>query len=284
MEDGFSLRDSTVGIFGMGLMGGSLALALKGYCSRLIGFDSESSTLELALSNQILDQAETSLVKSLPAVDVLVLATPVPVILKLIQQLPALISSPCIVVDIGSTKTDILEAMANLPECFEPIGGHPICGKEKLGLENADKNLYQGAPFVVTPLERTTRKAKSAITQIISAIGAHRIEMSAADHDRILASMSHLPFLISSALAHATPWEFAPLAGPGFRSTSRLAGTPSAMMMGILQSNRGNILNALRSFREMLTQLESALEHENYSQLELLLNQSHRSYYSIVEN
>jgi len=284
MEAGFSLRDSTIGIFGLGLMGGSLALALKGHCSHLVGFDSDPSALELALSKNIVDQAETSALRSLPPLDMLILATPVPVILNLIQQLPSLMTHPCIIMDVGSTKRDIIDAMSRLPGCFEPIGGHPICGKERLGLENADRSLYQGTPFVITPLERTTQAAKSAVTQILSLIGAHQIEMSAADHDRILASTSHLPFLISSALAQATPQEFAHLVGPGFRSTSRLAGTPAQMMMGILKSNRDNVLAAIQKFHNSLAELESALQQENDSQLEILLNQSHRSYQSITEN
>jgi prephenate dehydrogenase len=284
MEDGFSLKDATVGIFGLGLMGGSLALALKGHCSRIIGFDSDPSTLELALSKNIIDQAETGSVNPLPRVDILILATPVPAILNVIQQLAARMPDPCIILDLGSTKRDIVEAMSILPECFEPIGGHPICGKEKLGLENADRNLYQGAPFVITPMEHTTQRAKSAVTQIISALGAHLVEMSAAEHDRILASTSHLPFLLSSVLAHATPPEFAPLAGPGFRSTSRLAGTPPHMMMGILKSNRDNVLKAIRDFYRSLNEIESVLQDENYTELELILKQSRTSYLAITEN
>lgn len=291
MEDGFALRDSTVGIFGLGLMGGSLAMRLKGQCARLIGFDSHLPTLELALSKNIIDQAE-SLSPSLfgrgaggeggVRVDILILATPVPTILNLIQQLPALIHHPCIIMDMGSTKKLIVEFMSRLPEHFDPIGGHPICGREKLGLENADANLYQGAPFVITPLERTTSRAKSAAKQITSAIGAHLIEMTAEEHDRILAATSHLPFLISSALAHSTPHAFAPLIGPGFRSTSRLAGTPSHMMMGILKSNRDNVLSVIQSFRKSLDEIESALRDENYSVLENILNQSRASHLTLT--
>lgn len=284
MEAGFSLRDSMIGIFGLGLMGGSLALALRGHCARLIGFDSDPSALEFAISKHIVDQAETSAVRSLPPLDMLILATPVPVILDLIQHLPSLMTHPCILMDLGSTKRDIVEAMSTLPGYFDPIGGHPICGKERLGLENADRSLYQGAPFVITPLERTTQVAKSAVTQILSLIGAHQIEMSATDHDQILASTSHLPFLISSALTQATPQEFSQLVGPGFRSTSRLAGTPAHMMMGILQSNRDNVLAAIQKFHHSLAELEAALQQENDSQLEILLNRSHRSYQSITQN
>ena len=263
MEDGFSLNDAVIGICGLGLIGGSLALALRGHCSRLIGFDSDLSTLELALSKNFVDQAEPSPFHLLPQVDVLILATPVPAILNLIQQFSSLVPYPCIIMDLGSTKKDIVEAMSALPPCFDPIGGHPICGKERLGLENADRNLYQGAPFVITPLERTTQMAKSAVTQMISIIGAHVIEMTAEEHDSILAITSHLPFLLSSALTHSTPLEFASLIGPGFRSTSRLAGTPSHMMIGILKSNRDNIMGALQTFRNSLAKLESALQNEN---------------------
>src|SRR6185369_8566787 len=170
------------------------------------------------------------------------------------------------------------------PENFDPIGGHPICGKEKLGLENADANLFQNAPFVTTPLVRTTQRAKSAAEKIISTIGARQIEMDAEDHDRILATTSHLPFLISSALASSTPHEYSPLVGSGFRSTSRLAGTPSSMMMGILKSNRNQILKAMQNYRNSLNEMETALRNENYAQVEVLLNQSRASYLAITEN
>jgi prephenate dehydrogenase len=289
MEDGFALKDSTVGIFGLGLMGGSLAMGLKGHCARLIGFDSDLVTLEFARSKNIVDQAESVplLLKGEGLgvrVDFLILATPVPTILSTLRQLPALISHPCIIMDIGSTKRDILQAMSALPENFDPIGGHPICGKEKLGLENADANLFQNAPFVVTSLERTTQRAKSAVQQIVSAIGARQIEMNADDHDHILASTSHLPFLISSSLARSTPHEFSSLIGSGFRSTSRLAATPSSMMTGVLKSNRQNILNSIQQFQNSLHEMEVALQNEEYSELEDILNQSRNSYLLLLGN
>lgn len=285
MEDGFALRDATVGIFGLGLMGGSLALSLKGHCARLIGFDSDPATLELALSKNIVDHAErgNNVSKELK-LDVLVLAVPVPAIINILQQLPSFITYPCIVMDIGSTKRDILAAMEALPENFEPIGGHPICGRETLGLGNASADLFEDAPFVITPLERTTERARSAARQMIATVRANGIEMSADDHDRILASTSHLPFLLSSALARSTPQEFSSLIGTGFRSTSRLAGTPSSMMMGVLQSNRENILHAIQQFRHSLHVIETALQHENYGELDSILNESRNAYLAVVRS
>lgn len=274
MEDGFSLKDSTIGIIGLGLMGGSLAMSLKGRCARIIGFDSHLPTLELALSKKIIDYAGTFESETNLKIDLLIIATPVSTIIDILQRLTSFISSPCIIMDLGSTKRDIVEAMSALPNNFDPIGGHPICGKEKLGLENADANLYQDAPFVLTLLERTTMRAKSAAEQIVSAIGANLVEMTAEEHDRALASTSHMPFLISSALADSTSTDYSFIIGPGFRSASRLAGTPSHMMMGILRSNRDNVLSALQTFRNSLDEIESALEDEKYSEFENILMRS----------
>ena len=289
MEEGFPLRESTVAIIGLGLMGGSLAMNLKGKCARLVGFDSHLPTLEHALSKNIIDHAGA--LSSSPTgrgaggegrIDILILATPVPTIIDILHQLPSLISHPCIVMDLGSTKRDILNAMSALPSNFDPIGGHPICGREKLGLENADADLYEGAPFIITPFNRTSSRAKSAAKQIISAVGSNPIEMAAEEHDRIIASMSHLPYLIATVLADSTPLEFAPLIGPGFRSTARLAGTPSHMMMGILQSNRDHVLDAIQSFRHSLDEVEAALGEEDYPRLENILNRSRISYQTIL--
>ena len=204
MEDDFRLQDSKLAIIGLGLMGGSLALALKGKCAALYGIDSDPATLALALANGIVQQADTDPVKLLAQADLVILAVPVPAIMEFIQKLPSFSEKASIVFDLGSTKQDILQAMSALPENFDPIGGHPICGKEKLGLVNAVATLYQDAPFVVSSLDRTTRRAKSAVKEIVSAIGADCIEMTAEDHDRILAATSHLPFLVASALAHST--------------------------------------------------------------------------------
>lgn len=289
MEDGFSLEGATIGIVGLGLMGGSLALSLKGKCSRILGFDSAPSTLELALSKGIVDSASPfppspSWSEEGGGIDVLILATPVSSIIDIIGHISSLISSPCIVMDVGSTKRDITHAMDSLPENFDPIGGHPICGKEKLGIENAEADLFKDTVFVITPLERTTMRAKSAAEQIVSTLGASCIEMTAEEHDKVFAATSHLPFLLSSALVHSTPQEFASFIGPGFRSTARLAGTPSHMMMGILKSNRDNVLNALRSFRSSLSEIESALQTGDFSGLETVLNRSRIAHQALIDN
>jgi prephenate dehydrogenase len=283
-EPDFNLADSKIAIIGLGLMGGSLALGLRGKCAAIHGIDPDPAALELALSQQIVDYASSDPARLLPEADLVILSAPVPAILTLLQRLPSFMPNPSIVMDLGSTKRLVVEAMSHLPERFDPIGGHPICGKEKLSLANAERTLYYAAPFILTPLERTSARAISAAHQIIEAIGAKAKTLDAVEHDRILAATSHLPFLISSALALATPNDVAPFVGPGFKSTSRLAGTPASMMMGVLQSNRENVLNALHKMQAQLTELESALSAEDFVKLETILNNARSSYQDLIGN
>ena len=264
-------------------MGGSLALGLRGKCAALYGIDPHPATLELALSQHIVDFADSDPAKLLPDVDLVILSAPVPAILTLLEQLPSFTPNPCIVMDMGSTKKLIVESMSCLPERFDPIGGHPICGKEKLSLANAERTLYYAAPFLLTPLARTSSRALSAANQIIEALGAKGKTLAAVEHDRILASTSHLPFLISSALALATPNDVASFVGPGFKSTSRLAGTSSSMMLGVLQSNRENVLNALRGMQAELAQIESALSDGDFAKLESILNNAQNKYQTFTQ-
>ena len=264
-------------------MGGSLALGLKGKCAALYGCDPHLPTLELALSQHIVDYADSDPASLLPEVDLVILSAPVPAILTLLEKLPTYTSNPCIVMDLGSTKRLIVDSMSRLPERFDPIGGHPICGKEKLSLANAERTLYYAAPFLLTPLERTSSRAISAANQIIEALGAKGKTVDATEHDRILAATSHLPFLLASALTLNTPDKFSSFVGTGFKSTSRVAGTSSSMMLGVLQSNRENVLHALHGMQTQLAGIESALSSEDFVKLESILNEAQTKYQALTQ-
>ncbi len=279
---GFSLKDANISIIGLGLMGGSLALSLKPRCRRLSAYDPHPATLELARRQEIVHLAEDDPAKILADADLVILACPVPAILDWLRRLPDYIQHPCIVLDIGSTKRTIVAALDSLPSNFDPIGGHPICGRERLSLENAERFLYREAPFVLTPLLRTSKHARSAALQIIEALGANPIWMDAGDHDRILAFTSHLPYLLSSSLALATPEESALLLGPGFRSSARLAGTSSSMMLGVLQSNRNNVLEALDRLQTRIAVIKSALIANEPEQLKSILDTARAHYQQLV--
>lgn len=258
-DNDFPLSDARIAIVGLGLMGGSLALALKGRCAHLAGLDPLEATLQLARDRNLVDLADTDPARILPGADLIILACPVPAILCWLRDLPRYVQNRCIVLDIGSTKAEIVEAMNLLPPNFDPLGGHPICGGEQLSLQNADAEIYRGAPFALSPLDRTTRRAMAAGHRIASSLGAHSLIVDAREHDRILASTSHLPFLIASALVLAISPNQASLIGPGFRSTTRLAATPSSMMLGVLGSNRGHILEAIARFQAELENLRTSL-------------------------
>jgi len=279
----FNLAESKIAIIGLGLMGGSLALGLRGKCAALYGCDPHLPTLELALSQHIVDYADSDPAKLLPEVDLVILSAPVPAILTLLEKLPTYTSNPCIVMDLGSTKRLIVDSMSRLPERFDPIGGHPICGKEKLSLANAERTLYYAAPFLLTPLERTSSRAISAANQIIEALGAKGKTVDATEHDRILAATSHLPFLLASALTLNTPDKFSSFVGTGFKSTSRVAGTSSSMMLGVLQSNRENVLHALHGMQTQLAGIESALSSEDFVKLESILNEAQTKYQALTQ-
>jgi len=273
-EDGFSLASAKIAIIGLGLMGGSLAMALKGKCKELLAVVHHSSTGEQALRRQIVSQADEDPAKILPQADVIILSTPVPAILDWLRRLPELVPQNCIVIDMGSSKQIIIQEMNQLPERFNVLGGHPICGKENLSLDNAEEGLYRNAPFVLAPPARFSVRASEAALQIINAIGARPVWLDALIHDRMLAFTSHLPFLLACALALAAPEGAAPLVGPGFNSTSRLASTPSSMMLGILQTNRDNILEAVSVFKDDLDTLEQAIRSKDTDHLAKILDEA----------
>ncbi len=252
------LTTTRVAIVGLGLMGGSLALALRGQCAALYAADPDPATQTLAQAQGMVDILCADATE-LPPADLIILATPVRTILRLLQLLPQWHPAPAVVLDLGSTKTAVTQAMATLPASYDPLGGHPMCGKEVGSLANADAQLYQNAPFAFTPLPRTTPRARQLVKALATAVGARPLWLDAETHDRWTAVTSHAPYLIARALAAAAPAEVAPLIGPGFRSSTRIAATPPGMMLDILLTNRANVLHALAAFRAQLDRLEKAL-------------------------
>lgn len=253
---------------GLGLMGGSIALALRGRCRRLLGWDPDPAVVDLALETRVVDEAERLPDTIVARADLIVLAMPVAAIIDLLARLPPMQGGSPVILDLGSTKSAIVEAMASLPSRFDPIGGHPMCGKETPGLVNSQADLFQGAPFALTPLPRTTARARDLAEQLVRSIGACPLWIDAATHDRWVAATSHVPFLIAAALVLATPDETLPLAGPGLRSTSRLAASDPKMMLDILQTNRPAVLAALGAFQRELDVLESALARSADDQMD----------------
>ncbi len=284
METPTSLTEARIAILGLGLMGGSLAMALQGHCESLSGADPDPETVALARQRKIVDRCSTDPGDILPDSNVIVLAAPVGVIPELIHDLPGLHPGKAIVLDFGSTKAEIVQAMETLPPRFDPLGGHPMCGKEKLSLANADPGIFRGAPFAFTPLERTSPQARAFVEQLALTIGAHPLWLDPLTHDRWTASTSHLPYLLSVALAWATPPESAPLIGPGFRSATRLAATPASMMLDVLITNRANLQQALAQLRRQLDDVEQILAEGDDVSLQAWLEQGAELQRELVES
>lgn len=279
-----TLNTTHIGIVGLGLMGGSLAMALRGQCAALFGVDHDPQVVTLALERGIVDDAETHLEKLLTRVDVLVLATPLSAIVQILGLLPPLERQGVLVLDLGSTKRRVVQAMQALPSSYEPVGGHPMCGKERGSLLNAEATLYRGATFALTPLERTSQKARRLAEALVSAVGARPFWVDATTHDRWVAVTSHLPYLLANTLAGNTPLEVQPLIGPGWRSTARLAPTPWAIVKDILATNREAILGEVAAFRQAWQHLEEVLHTGSEVELQALLEKGAENYMLIVES
>lgn len=249
-----------VGIVGLGLMGGSLALALRGRVAGLIGVERQADARQAALRAGVVDVALETLTADAPPVDLLVLATPVRVILDTLGRLPALRPAGCAVLDLGSTKRAVLAAMDALPPTFAAIGGHPMCGKETSGLAAAAADLYHGQTFILCPGRRTTPAVEAMALALVAAIGARPLAMGPADHDAIVATVSHLPTVLSAALMRLAAGEQQwAVSASGFRDVARLAGSDPRMMLDILLTNRDALLDALAGYETELAALRRAL-------------------------
>jgi prephenate dehydrogenase len=272
-EPGF-FADTRIAIFGLGLMGGSLALGMRGRCKAILAVDPDPDTRQLAIGEQIVDQISADPAEIIPQADLIILAAPVNVILDFIPRLTGLHSGSPVVLDFGSTKTQICKALDQLPERFEPIGGHPMCGKAVGGLAHAEASIFTGSPFAFTPLARTTKRAIEAAEQLALALGSNPLWVGPHTHDSWVAATSHLPYLLAAALALSTETEASHLIGSGFRSTSRLAGSPSSVMLPILETNRDNVLQTIIRFREQLDDLEAALYRQDFASLRTALDRA----------
>jgi prephenate dehydrogenase len=262
-------------IVGLGLMGGSMAAAMRPYADRITGVEPNPQTREYALERGLVDAATEDLREGVRQADTVVLAAPVRAIFEMLdRRLGSYLRSSTFLIDIGSTKTDICEVMARrLPIGIQAIGGHPMTGKEHNSIIASDPSLWQDRPFVLTPTTRTTPATILRAFSFVRTLGAIPIQMDAERHDRIVAAISHLPYLLSAGLVATVAaeadrdhdvWE---LAAGGFRDTSRLAASDIRMMSDILSTNRQSVATLLALFRVQLARMEAMLVSGEYTEL-----------------
>ena len=277
------LKDAHVVIIGMGLMGASLGYDLRGHCRRVTGVVRRPEAVTATEASGCVDDATQDADAAVTQADLVVLATPVRTILRQIQRLGPLMKPGGVLLDMGSTKTAICQAMSDLPGHVQPVGGHPMCGKEAAGLSAAEPGLYAGCTFVLCPLPRTSPEALALAREMVDFIQARAMVLEPRRHDRLVAAISHLPYLTASALvwhvmglAEEDPavWE---VAASGFRDSSRVAASDVHMLMDILLTNREAVLDAVDDFAHRLTALRQALAQEDEEELRTRLDAIARS-------
>jgi prephenate dehydrogenase len=261
-----ALIDCQVAIVGMGLMGGSLAGGLRHRCRSVVGVARRAESVTTAVERGLIDRGTTDLAYGVGQADVVVLATPVRVILRQLTEIGPLLPPGCLLMDLGSTKTQITAAMAELPEHVQPLGGHPMCGKETSGVEAAEPGIYQDATFILTPLPRTSKEALALGRELAETVGSQPLILSAERQDFLVGTVSHLPYLMACALVatadattSADPAAWKIVAG-GYRDTTRIAGSDVTMMTDILLTNRDEVLKALDVFEEEIHHLAHLVE------------------------
>jgi prephenate dehydrogenase len=252
-----------IGIVGLGLIGGSIALAARQIwpSSLVIGVDGKD-VLETAMRLHAIDVAADDLIV-LAEADVVILAAPVRQNIALLELLDENVRRPAVVTDAGSTKRAIVEAARALPPRLTFIGGHPLGGAAKGGLEHARPDLFRGRPWLFTPTGDGAAEALDKLFAFVRALGAEPRTVSVAAHDRLLAYLSHLPQLTASALMQvigdAVHEDGLSLAGRGLLDTTRLAGSPADIWRDIAATNAEELRGALDAVIDVLQELRDDL-------------------------
>ena len=261
-----------LGLIGCGLMGGSFALALKKarLVKRVVGYSKSPSTTEKARSMGVIDVEAPSALLAVSGADIVLVAVPVAATEATFKAMKHLITNQTLVMDVGSTKRDVVEAARRTlgPQLGTFVPAHPIAGKEQAGVEHADANLYQGKQVILTPIERTLTVHLQRAEQLWRALGCQVKQMSPEAHDSAYAAVSHLPHLLAFAYMNGLSEqrqlnEFLSLAGPGFRDFTRIAASDPKVWRDIFASNKDELLAQSRHFRHALLAIEHAVAMGN---------------------
>ena len=251
-----------VAILGCGLMGASLAACLRsrGLARAVVGYDLDPQVCARGIAAGLLDECAASAAQAARQADLVALAVPVGSMPELLAQIAGELGPSAIVMDLGSTKADVVAAARRAlgPAFARFVPSHPIAGGERAGLERADAGLFEGRTVVTTPADETAADALARVEQLWRACGARVERMQADEHDRVLASVSHLPHVLAFALMGQIAGK-RQLAGPGFRDFSRIAASSPPMWRDIALANRDALGQELRAFVATLQRIGQAV-------------------------
>ena len=251
-----------VAIIGVGLMGGSLGLAIKKHklAKEVVGISARRSSLVKAVKCKAVDVAYTDIDQAVKGADLVVLATPVETIKVFLSSIKSHLKRGCVITDVGSTKFEIIEqAEKILPYPGAFIGSHPLVGSEKRGVENASADLYVNGLCIVTPTKKTSQVALGKVTMLWSKIGAKVKKVSPEEHDKILTYVSHLPHLLAYGLISTISEDHLQYGSTGLKDTTRIAASSPQMWSDICFNNSKNVVMALDQLVKKLALFRKAI-------------------------
>jgi prephenate dehydrogenase len=248
-----------VAVLGVGLIGGSIGLAARQRLgAEAAGFDSDPATLERALDREALDTAAGSVAEAADGAEAVFCAAPVGVLPAVVDEALEASGEGTVVTDVGSTKRGLIAGLPEAPSRERFIGGHPLAGAETSGIEHARADLFEGARWYLVPTQRSSGLLYDRLHRIVSELGARPLATDAETHDRIMATVSHLPHVIANVLAAEAAEalgeesERLPEVGPSFRDTARVAGANPGIWIDIFASNREALASEIESVVERL--------------------------------
>jgi prephenate dehydrogenase len=269
----------TVAILGVGLIGGSIGLGLleRGLSRRVVGIGRRPAALRSALRRRAITASFTEIAKGVADAELIVVCTPVETVAEHVTAIRRVCRPDAIITDVGSTKASIVAAVA-AAERANPtglrgrfLGSHPMAGSEKTGVRHADAALFQGRAVILTPAADTPTAMQRRLTRFWKSLGARVVALSPEVHDQSVAAISHLPHLVASALAANTSASHLPLAGGGWRDTTRVAAGDAELWRQILLDNRQALLPCLDRFLQTLDTFRAALRDGDSAALRRLL-------------
>jgi len=259
-------------IIGVGLIGGSLGLALKEKKPnfKIVGIDKQE-IIKKAIARGAIDEGTVNLEEGIKEADIIIIATPVKTILNILTQINPFLKKGCLVTDTGSTKQQIVQkANKVLSKDIFFIGGHPMAGSEKYGIDSAGHHLFQDKAYILTPAHKNNLGALKKISLLIKMIGANKLILNPLEHDRIVGAVSHLPQIIAVSLINATGElalrgnnnTYFKAVGEGFKDMTRIASSPHNIWEDICETNQENILEMIQEFRNYLEAIEDKLKND----------------------
>jgi len=262
-----------VAIVGAGLIGGSLALAIKkkGLAKEIIGVTRHAETLSLAKKIKAIDRGSRD-IRIVKDADLVVLAAPVEAIIRLGEEISRFLSPDCVVTDVGSTKQEIVDKLEKVFPCF--IGSHPLAGSEKRTIVHARAGLFKNSLCILTPTKNTDKEALKKIKALWVAIGAKVIFLTPKTHDKVLSLVSHLPHIAAFSLIATLPRQYLKFASAGLKDTTRIAASDKEIWSDIFLSNPKHILESIDLFIANLSRIKSAINKKDKKSLTKILQEA----------